>query len=67
MQREWLTVALSVVVATAIACAQREQQPINQLTVEEKADGFVLLFNGRDLSNWVVMGKRDGWTVKDGV
>ena len=27
----------------------------------------IKLFNGKDLSNWVVMGKQEGWEVKDGV
>src|SRR5436190_11274007 len=30
-------------------------------------EGFVSLFNGKDLSGWKVMGKDAGWTVKDGV
>ena len=32
-----------------------------------KKGEFVSLFNGRDLSGWLVMGKDQGWTVKDGV
>ena len=33
-----------------------------------KQDGeFISLFNGRDLSGWVVMGKDQGWKVTDGV
>ena len=27
----------------------------------------IKLFNGKDLSNWVIMGKQEGWQVKDGV
>jgi hypothetical protein len=30
-------------------------------------DGFVSLFNGEDFSGWVIMGKKEGWTVTDGV
>lgn len=30
-------------------------------------DGFVSLFNGKDLSRWVNMGKAEGWKIKDGV
>lgn len=33
----------------------------------KKEEGFVPLFNGKDLSGWKVMGKEAGWTVKDGV
>jgi Domain of Unknown Function (DUF1080) len=34
---------------------------------EEKEKGFVPLFNGKDLSGWVVKGKAEGWKVKGGV
>ena len=38
---------------------------------EEKKDGFVPLFNGKDLSGWEIKedkgGDKDQWTVKDGV
>src|SRR3954469_22844851 len=30
-------------------------------------EGFVPLFNGKDLSGWVVKGKAEGWQVKDGI
>ncbi len=30
-------------------------------------EGFVSLFNGKDLSDWVIVGKEQGWAVKDGV
>jgi len=33
----------------------------------KKDAGFVSLFNGKDLDGWVVMGKKDGFVVKDGV
>ena len=34
----------------------------------EKTEGeFVSLFNGRDLTGWVVMGKDQGWKVTDGI
>ena len=35
------------------------------LTSEEKADGFVALFNGRDLDNWV--GDKDSYVVEEGM
>lgn len=40
-------------------------QKINVLTKQEKADGFVSLFNGKDLSGWV--GSKDTYGVKDGI
>jgi HEAT repeat protein len=35
------------------------------LTEEERADGFVSIFNGKNLNGWV--GNRDGYKVEDGV
>jgi hypothetical protein len=44
---------------------------LNQLTSEEKAAGWKLLFNGKDLSGWRLYGKQapagQGWKVEDGV
>ena len=31
------------------------------------SDGFQTLFNGKDFTNWVIMGDAAGWLVKDGV
>src|SRR5262249_6812297 len=33
----------------------------------DKEEGFVPLFNGKDLDGWVIKGKKEGWQVKDGV
>jgi hypothetical protein len=30
-------------------------------------EGFVSLFNGKDFSGWVSMGKMEGWQIKDGI
>ena len=42
----------------------------NTLTAEEKAQGWRLLFNGRDLANWRGVGSETIpdrlWSVKDG-
>ena len=43
----------------------------NQLTAKEQKQGWVLLFNGRDLTGWTSVGKETppetGWVVEDGV
>jgi len=42
---------------------------INTLTDQEKADGWILLFNGKDASGWHNFhraGISDGWQIKDG-
>jgi hypothetical protein len=43
----------------------------NAARAEEKKDGFVPLFNGKDLAGWEIKedkgGDKDQWTVKDGV
>ena len=38
----------------------------NTLTPAEKAEGWVLLFNGKDLSGWSEQGKAK-WRVEDGI
>src|SRR6476620_9603954 len=32
-----------------------------------KEDGFVSLFNGKNLDGWVIKGKKEGWEVKNGI
>lgn len=34
---------------------------------DEKDQGFVRLFNGKNLDGWVVKGKASGWQIKDGI
>ncbi len=48
-------------VLLALACAA-----LAQVTAEERAQGFVPLFNGRDLSGWVVQGGKNCWSVQNG-
>ena len=52
----------------AIAClgaACAAAQTANQLTPEEKQQGYTLLFNGHDLTGWD--GDHQLWSVRDGV
>ncbi|WP_233547710.1 DUF1080 domain-containing protein [Parabacteroides sp. AF17-28] len=43
----------------------------NQLTAKEKKEGWVLLFNGKNLDGWTSVGKDTppafGWVVEDGI
>ena len=41
------------------------QEP-TQLTEREQKEGWKLLFNGKDLSGWTIMGDPDSWSVEDG-
>lgn len=41
------------------------QEP-NQLTEQEQKEGWKLLFNGKDLSGWTIMGDPDSWSVENG-
>ncbi len=47
------------------------EQEHNTLTEQEIADGWILLFNGKDLSNWRKFNSQDnpgpGWKIEDGV
>ena len=49
---------------SGIPHAEDPQEDHNRLTDEEKAEGFVSLFNGSDLTNWT--GKGHSYTVEDG-
>lgn len=53
----------------AAQVALAEDAPINTLTPVEKADGWQLLFDGKDFDGWHNFkqdGVRPGWEVKDG-
>jgi hypothetical protein len=41
--------------------------PLVTPAAEPDEQGFVPLFNGKDLSGWVVIGNKDGFRVQDGV
>ena len=58
-----LSVFLIALVGLSVAAGAEETDP-NQLTKEEKAAGFTLLFNGRDLEGWKQGGN---WVVQEGV
>ncbi len=58
-----LSVFLIALVGLSVAAGAEEKNP-NQLTKEEKAAGFTLLFNGRDLEGWKQGGN---WVVQEGV
>lgn len=58
-----LCVVLSVALFSRFASAQEA----GQLAKEEQEQGFVSLFNGADLSGWVVMGKKEQWLVEGGI
>src|ERR1700757_3612398 len=53
----------SLGLALVCACAMSGQQH-NELTPEEQKQGFMLLFNGKNLDGWD--GDKVLWTVKDG-
>jgi len=54
-----------ILTAFLVCCSLAAANAPNTLSAQEKKDGYVLLFNGRDLSGW------DGdpalWSVKNGV
>jgi len=62
---------LAAVVAIIASCApQAPKEPaVNTLTEAEIADGWKLLFNGKDLNNWKIYNGGDvtGWKIIDGV
>lgn len=61
---------LSLVCILACAFSAAAADSVNCLTDEEKAAGWQLLFNGKDLEGWHNFkreGVRPGWQVKDGI
>ena len=54
-----------------LALASAHAAELNRLTEEEKAVGWMLLFDGKDLSGWRQYGKQtppgEGWKVEDGI
>jgi len=65
MKKLFLTVALA---ATALRLSAADAES-NTLAADEKAAGWKLLFNGKDLTGWHNFkkdGVRAGWQVKDG-
>jgi len=59
------TIGLGVVAAVLLVSAGvlLGDEPI--VTEQEKAEGFVPLFNGKDFTGWIMQGKP--WEIKDGV
>lgn len=41
-------------------------QTPNQLSPEEQQAGWKLMFNGKDLKGWTIVGEPDSWVVDDG-
>lgn len=57
--RPWIAVTLAALAAVSTVSAAD-----NQLTDQEKADGYCLLFNGKDLTGWGCLPQF--WSVQDG-
>jgi len=60
-----------LMICALLAALSLRAAELNQLTSEEKAAGWKLLFNGKDTSGWRQFGKQTppgpGWKVEDGV
>ena len=69
MDRHGIAAAFVVVLSAGAAYAQTSAT--NQLTAAEKKDGWVLLFNGKDLAGWRGYKRPDAastrWVVQDGL
>lgn len=68
MKRTLLT-ALAVF-ATGACCTFAGDAALNTLTEKEQAEGWKLLFNGKDFNGWhnfKAEGVKPGWEVKDGI
>ncbi len=68
---KWISTAFAAALTSAclFSATARAQQP-NTLTPQEKADGWQMLFNGRNLDGWHSYGESDAgkdWSVQHGV
>jgi hypothetical protein len=54
----------AAVLGFALAAILTAAEPVNQLTSQEKQEGYVLLFNGKNLDGWE--GNPALWSVQDG-
>lgn len=54
-----------VLLGVLIPLAASGADPVNRLSPQEQKDGFILLFNGKNLDGWE--GNPALWSVKDGV
>jgi hypothetical protein len=64
-----LFIALVVTATCTLRLTAADDAKINTLTFEEKAAGWKLLFNGKDLNGWHNFkqdGVKPGWQIKDG-
>src|SRR4051812_45673828 len=61
----------TVILAALLAAVCLRAANLNTLSGEEKAGGWKLLFNGKDLSGWRQFGKQappgPGWKVENGI
>jgi hypothetical protein len=62
---------LTLIFSALIAACCVHAAELNTLTDKEKADGWTLLFNGKDLTGWRAFAKQTppgpGWKVEDGI
>ena len=66
MRRIGLAVWLVAFVCAGCACHDRLMAE-SSVGASKPPPGFVSLFNGRSFDGWVVMGKSEGWKVRDGI
>lgn len=65
-----ILILLSVAILYGSCATQKPKEPaINTLTDTEIAEGWKLLFNGKDLDNWKIYnsGEVMGWKIEDGI
>lgn len=59
---------MGILLVALVSCGKKEQK-LNTLSKKEVADGWKLLFNGTDLSNWKLYNGGDptGWKIEEGI
>ncbi len=63
-------IAAGLLLAACVVLAAQTDAPENTLTPQEASDGWVLLFDGKTMDNWVDPRQKtppgDAWTIEDG-
>lgn len=67
--KRFILIFIAATMFSSCTSKTKDKQEINTLTKSEIADGWQLLFNGKDLANWKIYngGEVAGWKIEDGI
>src|SRR5689334_13157485 len=65
MRRRWIWI-VSLALVAGVAFNRNAKAADNELSANERKEGWVLLFDGKTLDGWGATGKAEGFAVEDG-